>query len=193
MELAENVLRLELQCGYQFLRNLRIERNITRLIDFLDIDLCAELIEQKYKYFIDKYGQLDFHTYTSAISICNASDLSKQDINKLCDYCLSLSKGYAHNKYKSDSTRKRYNDRLSELGIHSFLILPRYDISITTLTSPITLLREHLNNQKASREEFIEQYGCVNREPFVEDNVQEHEDVNNIYDLFDSSDDTDGC
>lgn len=96
LKLAENVLRLEVQCGYQFLRNLRIERNITRLVDFLDIDLCEELIEEKYKYFIDKYGQLNFHTYTSAISICNASNLSKQDINKLCDYCLSLSKGYAH-------------------------------------------------------------------------------------------------
>lgn len=98
-----------------------------------------------------------------------------------------------HTKYKTASTRKRYNDRLSELGIHSFLILPRYDISITTLTSPITLLREHLNNQKANREEFIEQFGCVNREPFVEDNVQEYEDVDDIDDLFSAIDDTDRC
>lgn len=183
---AENILRLEVQCGYQYLRRLRTEYQMIRFADFLNIDTCAEIVLEKYKYFIDKSeeGQLSFHNYRNAIEIITASALNDKQKNDLQTYCLAITRGQVINQYRTYSTRKRYNDLLAGLQIHSFLILPRYNISAETLVSPMLMLNEYVNALKERRAMYVQRYGVSDREAYVEDAVQESRDTDNMDDLL---------
>jgi len=64
LDLAYNVLRLEVKTGYQYLQKICGKFNINKkeipFRDFLDIDLCAYIIKEMYMKFIDKQGKFVF-------------------------------------------------------------------------------------------------------------------------------------
>lgn len=160
---AKNILRLEIQCGYHHLRKIKKEYNIEGVFnDFIDIDLCINIVKDKYKFFIDKHEINSFYTYNAAISVIDSSNsLEAKDKRALKKYCLSLSQGSVQSQYKSQSTRKRYNDMLWLLGIHSFLIQPRYDICQSVLKSPMVMLDEYIESMKCQRQKYMQRYNIV--------------------------------
>lgn len=155
LKLAQNILRFEVQCHYSLLSKVSKDNNIdnhTRpLKDFIDIDLCYNIIKDKYKYFIassDKFTYCDFYSLEAAKNQVNNSDLDQRDKKYLIDYMIRSSKNYKI----SNATKNKYNKILSDLGIHYYFI-PK-GMNTDKLISPIKLLDAKIKLLKENKEEF---------------------------------------
>lgn len=159
LERARNILRLELQGRNYFCRNIREKYSISGLFgDFLDIDLCRNLVADKYRSFIDRYTYCDFHTYRSALEVISRSELfTGKQKTALKEYCLLLSR--RNHLKKNRNTRRKYEDMLSQLHIHSMLMQPRCVGSEDILPSPMALLDEHVQRMKEQRQSYMEHHG----------------------------------
>ena len=135
--LSKNVLRLEVQLGYQELKKTSKEFR-----DFLDIVFCQSIIVQKYRYFISINETIDFYSYQAAKKIINETDkLKENDKKSLLNY---IQEKHQHNKSFSSQTERKYNKMLESLGIHWCFIPTKWGIDY--LESPIKLLNKKVNN-----------------------------------------------
>lgn len=134
--LSKNVLRLEVQLGYQELKKTSKEFR-----DFLDIVFCQSIIVQKYKYFISRNETLDFYSYQAAKKVINETDkLKESDKKTLLKY---IQEKHQYNKSFSIQTERKYNRMLESLGIHWCFIPTKWGIDY--LESPIKLLNKKVN------------------------------------------------
>ncbi|MEG2364516.1 MAG: hypothetical protein RSC26_13565 [Terrisporobacter sp.] len=130
-ELARNVLRLEVQLGYK-----ELKKTTKKFNQFLDIDFCANIVKDKYRYFISKDEMLDFYSYRNAKKIITNTDkLSKSDKKKLLN---DMEQKHRFNKNFSKQKESKYKSTLAILGIHYYFIPTKWNIEY--LESPIKQL-----------------------------------------------------
>jgi hypothetical protein len=145
---ARNIFRLEIQCGYQGLKDIRKkfekEYNLSKdffFEEFLNNDaLVREILILKYKFFISKRGEyLKFYSYEKAKKII--SDIINPDFNKnrLLGY---LYKKSTNPKTIKDTQRRTYSKILARFGIHDYLLPTKWGLD--ELESPIVLVDEVL-------------------------------------------------
>jgi len=147
--LAKDKLRLEVQCSYTYLESICNRYGITRTLgSFLDIDLCSNIIKEKYGFFIDGYLYNNFYSYHNAKAIIESAKLKAKERKSLLDFIEAIVKGWVNKKYRSYSTRKRYLDKLAKLNIHPLFLKG----SIDTLVSPMELLDNHIKYCKERKE-----------------------------------------
>ncbi|MGL4912867.1 MAG: hypothetical protein ACRC3Y_10620 [Romboutsia sp.] len=131
--LAENVLRLEVKLGYK-----ELKKTTKKFKQFLDIDFCAKILINKYRYFISKDETLDFYSYKKAKQIIKDTDkLVKQDKTNLLNH---IEKKYKCNKKFKYQTESKYKKLLAKLGIHYYFIPTKWGIDF--LESPISMLND---------------------------------------------------
>lgn len=135
--LAEDVLRLEVQAGYK-----ELKKTTKKFKQFLDIDFCAAIVIDKYKYFISKDETLEFYSYKRAKEIIkDTASLSKLDKKNLLSY---IENKHRFNKKFSSQTERKYKGLLAQIGIHYYFIPTKFNIDF--LESPIKLLNTKINN-----------------------------------------------
>jgi hypothetical protein len=143
INIANNVLRLEVKTGYKFLKTFCSDNGICMeqrpFKDFLNVNLCAKIIELIYARFIDKTGKLDFYSYHLAKEKVIAEGLKNE--KDVLNFLQSIAKGHK-NSFKDKRTFKKYQNIISELGIHYFLI-PKY-LNVDYLPSPMSLLQNEV-------------------------------------------------
>jgi hypothetical protein len=187
LERSRGILRLEIQCGYNYLRSIKRKQLISgQFQDFLNIDLCHDLIVEKYKAFVDKYTYCDFHTYGSAFSLIqDRHTLSIKKLDSLRKYCVKLSQ---RRNTGSSQTQKKYEDMLEGFNIHSVFIQPKRFGSVSFLRSPIALLNEHIQNIKEQRQSYIDRHGAqqhISVEEDIENNISDID----FFDMVDTMED----
>nr|UDN49656.1 hypothetical protein JJJ25_19975 [Clostridioides sp. ES-S-0173-01] len=142
LELAKNVLRLEIKCANYEIRKY----SRTFKAYFEDIYLCRDIVLTKYKRFLCS-TRLDFYNYYEAKKIVQNTDkLKTNSKKKLLQY---LEMRYAKKKKYSKDELKKYFKMLESLNIAPAIIPTRYDVK--KLESPI----KHLD-QKI--EQIMEKY-----------------------------------
>lgn len=131
LNLAENVLRLEIKCANYELKKY----GKTFKTYFDDIYLCRDIILTKYKRFICS-TRLDFYNYFQAKKIIQETDkLKTNNKKKLLQY---LEMRYAKKKKYSKEELKKYFKLLEVVNIAPAIIPTKYDIA--KLESPIRIL-----------------------------------------------------
>lgn len=145
---AENVLRLEVQLAYQGIKSVG-----ATFKNFLDINVCKDVIVSKYRWFISKNEQLDFYSYKAAKQIIMKSELKPKVKNGLLDYIKSKKKWSA-------GTVTKYKNLLESLGIHWCFIPTSWNIDY--LESPMKLLNIKVNEIVGSFENWEEYLRWVN-------------------------------
>ena len=154
LRLATGILRMEVQVNYSYMKSFYKKKDMDhterRFADFLDVDFCASIIKDKYRYFIDKDEYLDFYSYQAAKEKVEHSDLSLVVRNNLLEFMRKRSR----NNNKSSNTKKRYNQMLSKMGIHWFFIPT--NMGIDYLPSPMKLLDDRVANIKHLRDEYYQ-------------------------------------
>ena len=148
--LAENVLRLEVQLAYQGIKALG-----ATFKNFLDINVCKDVIISKYRWFISKNEHLDFYSYKAAKQIIIQSELKPRVKSGLLDYIKSKKKYHKN-------TISKYRNLLASLGIHWCFIPTAWGIDY--LESPIKLLNEKVNGIIGSFENWDEYLEWLNEE-----------------------------
>lgn len=151
--LAKNVLRLEVQLGYQELK--KTEKVFKQL---LDIFFCHSIIVEKYRWFISKNENLDFYSYQEAKKIIMKTD--KLEPNERKGLLTYIQDKYQKNKKVSDQTRRKYNKLLELIGIHWCFIPTKWGINY--LISPMKLLKEKIDviiGQIDDIDEYLEWIG----------------------------------
>lgn len=138
--LAENVLRLEVQLAYQGIKSVG-----NTFKNFLDINVCKDVIVNKYRWFISKNEDLDFYSYKAAKQIIIQSDLKPGIKSGLLDYIKSKKKYHPN-------TVSKYRKLLASLGIHWCFIPTAWGIDY--LESPMKLLNEKVNEIVGSFENW---------------------------------------
>lgn len=148
--LAYKVLRLEVQASYRYIKKIVDREGINKQFgDFLDIELCRDIILDKYKFFIDKHGNLDFYSYKLAKEkIQDTDNLTPKEKRALLSYIADVQRGYT----KNYATHKKYRDKLAGLGIHHFFIPKQWNIDF--LESPATLLKKKVEETQKQRKEY---------------------------------------
>lgn len=146
-ELAQNVLRLEVQLGYKDLK-----KTTKKFKQFLDIDFCADIVINKYRSFICKDETLDFYSYKKAKEIIKQTDiLSKSEKTNLLNY---IEDKHRFNKKFSYQTENKYRSLLAQLGIHYYFIPTKWNIEY--LKSPISILKNKITGIKYKEIEIWE-------------------------------------
>lgn len=145
--LAKNVLRLEVQLGYQ-----ELKKTTKVFKQFLNIFFCQTIIIDKYKWFISKNENLDFYSYQEAKKIIMEDDKLKASERK--GLLLYIQEKYQRNKTFSDQTRGKYNKLLEHLGIHWCFIPTKWGIN--HLISPMKLLNEKINRIEREFDDWYE-------------------------------------
>ena len=194
---AINILRLEVQCSYQYLRNFKKKFNVDNddriLKTFFDLDLCKKILIDKYTYFINDICN-DFYSYKEAIEIIQNSN-KKVFIRTKADtlsYIKAISQNAVHSQYKSHNTRKTYNTILFNHKISQYLIPKKFNINKLEGLNGLLLNKYYIdtttvliNNKK------VEQ---------IENNGQEELEINNdlieryiINDELDEEEKTEKC
>lgn len=136
IELAKNILRLEVQLYYEELNKMGKIFN-----DYLDISNCLNIITKKYQQFISKNENLNFYSYDKSKEIIESTTLlNKKDKKFLLNY---IKEKYAYKKVHSKETISKYNKMLSILGIHPYFIPTKWKIDY--LESPINTLKRVYN------------------------------------------------
>ncbi|KPI46166.1 hypothetical protein KW94_20400 [Clostridioides difficile] len=139
LELAKNVLRLEIKCANYEIRKY----SRTFKAYFEDIYLCRDIVLTKYKRFLCS-TRLDFYNYYEAKDIITKTNkLKKNSKKKLLQY---LELRYAKKKKYSKEELKKYFKMLESLNIAPAIIPTRYDVK--KLESPIKLLDSKLFDLK---------------------------------------------
>ncbi|MCC0697724.1 hypothetical protein [Clostridioides sp. ES-S-0048-02] len=139
LELAKNVLRLEIKCANYEIRKY----SRTFKAYFEDIYLCRDIVLTKYKRFICN-TRLDFYNYYEAKDIITKTNkLKRNSKKKLLQY---LELRYAKKKKYSKEELKKYFKMLELLNIAPAIIPTRYDVK--KLESPIKLLDNKLFDLK---------------------------------------------
>lgn len=138
---AERLLRLEIQLYYSEIKNICNKyKLVNKFSSFLDLDLCLNLLKDKYNRFIGDY-KLDFYNYHKAKDkIENTLMLGDRNKENLLNY---LREKYQYNKKHSDTTVRKYNKMLHRLKIHDYFIPASFNIEF--MKSPIRLLNQKLN------------------------------------------------
>ena len=147
--LAENVLRLEVQLAYQGIKAVGAKT----FKHFLDINVCKEIIVNKYRWFISKNEDLDFYSYKAAKQIIIQSELEPKVKSGLLDYIKSKKKYHKN-------TISKYRNLLASLGIHWCFIPTAWGIDY--LESPMKLLNEKVNGIIGSFENWDEYLEWLN-------------------------------
>lgn len=134
---AENILRLEVQCSYQYLRHFKKKFNVDAddriLKTFIyDIDLCKKIIIDKYSYFLDDNIYNNFYSYRKAKEIITNSDkqVFEKNKKKVLEYLQSLSQYSVYKQYKSHNTRKPYNNILDSHFISQYFVDKDFKIDV---------------------------------------------------------------
>lgn len=131
LELAKNVLRLEIKCANYEIRKY----SRTFKAYFEDIYLCRDIVLTKYKRFLCS-TRLDFYNYYEAKDIITKTNkLKKNSKKKLLQY---LELRYAKKKKYSKDELKKYFKMLEALNIAPAIIPTKYNI--IKLESPIKSL-----------------------------------------------------
>lgn len=162
--LAKNVLRLEVQLAYQGIKAIdcKIFKN------FLDINVCKDVIVSKYRWFISKEEQLDFYSYKAAKQIITQSDLKPGVKSGLLDYIKSK-------KTLHKNTVTKYRKLLASLGIHWCFIPTVWNIDY--LVSPMKLLNEKVNEIVGSFENWDEYLKWINEAVEYSEPLTESQDL----------------
>ena len=152
LNLAQNILRFEVQCHYSLLSKISKDNNIDNYSrtfkNFINIDLCYSIIKDKYNYFIDKFIYCDFYSLDAAKTKVNNSNLIDRDKKNLINHMIKTSKNYK----TSAITKNKYNKVLADLEIHYFFI-PK-GLKTNFLISPMKLLNQKIENIKSNRVDF---------------------------------------
>lgn len=154
--LAENVLRLEVQLAYQGIKAVG-----ATFKNFLDINVCKDVILSKYRWFISKNENLDFYSYKAAKEIIIKSELDPKVKGGLLDYIKSKKKYHKN-------TISKYRTLLASLGIHWCFIPTKWGIDY--LESPMKLLNQKIDDIV---EMFVDWDGFMN---WVNEELLEKED-----------------
>ncbi|HFL3778152.1 TPA: hypothetical protein ACG3RH_003795 [Clostridioides difficile] len=142
LELAKNVLRLEIKCANYEIRKY----SRTFKAYFEDIYLCRDIVLTKYKRFLCS-TRLDFYNYYEAKKIVQNTDkLKTNSKKKLLQY---LEMRYAKKKKYSKDELKKYFKMLEALNIAPALIPTIYKTN--KLQSPVKLLDQKI-------EQIMEKY-----------------------------------
>jgi hypothetical protein len=150
LELANDVLRLEVQCKYHYLRDICKRSGISRTFgNLLNIELCANIIKEKYGFFIDSSLYCRFTNYKSMQDEVKQSTLSEKDKQFLLKYLPKYAMGHKI----GDNTLRKYKKLLSEIGLHHHLIPTKWNLDI--LEAPMQLLDKEIQNAKQQRIEFL--------------------------------------
>lgn len=141
-ERAEGLLRMEVQLYYVAIKNVCKQYKTEKIFNnFLNIDLCLNILKDKYNYFIGDY-RLDFYSYNKAkLKIENTSILNVNDKKRLLNH---IRERQQYNKKHSYVTRNKYNKMLHKLKIHDYFIPTKFDVDY--MKSPIRLLNQKLNH-----------------------------------------------
>lgn len=145
LELAKNVLRLEIKCANYEIRKY----SRTFKAYFEDIYLCRDIVLTKYKRFLCN-TRLDFYNYYEAKKIVQNTDkLKTNSKKKLLQY---LEMRYAKKKKYSKEELKKYFKMLEALNIAPAIIPTKYRIE--KLESPIKHLDKKIENLMENASKF---------------------------------------
>lgn len=136
IEKARNILRLEVQMGNEALRDLKLDNK--PLKHFINLQWCREQVIKDYKKFISQNEYLDFYSYGGAKNKILNSGLNNAEKIMVLEYLLKFSRGH-----KNIPNEKTCIDILHELGIHEYLIPPKWEIE--QLPSPVRELDKLMN------------------------------------------------
>lgn len=137
LDLAKNILRLELKQGYT-----EVKKDSRRFGDFLEITSAMNKITKKYEWFIGSKNA-DFYSYQEAKKIVLSAPITKEfSVKKkenLLKEMLQQTQGAKFNYQKDLAYRKK----LAILGIHWCFIPKQW--SIDRLESPMNMLKKKVD------------------------------------------------
>lgn len=137
---SKNILRLEIQVGYNLLKKICNDYNITpdkkNLYNLFDINIAKYIFNYKIKYL---FTLCDFYSYPKVKEILIGNGYKK--CSKIFDYILKIS--HCRN-YK---VSKRYTDILVQNGIYPYIFIPR-KWNIDKLDNPYKLIKRKISDSK---------------------------------------------
>lgn len=135
-EYTSNVLRLEVQCGDQFVRQLCKRMNISRLFgDLFDYAVAVSAVEIVYSRVFRGDVEQDFYAYDAAKNIIPAtSEAAKRALKSASTHHSIRGDKYAHGRKV-----------IAKAGIYPFCFLPK-DCGIDRLDNPLKLIRKKLED-----------------------------------------------
>lgn len=134
-EYAQNALRLEVQCGHNYLRKFCKKHNINRTFgDLFCYDLALKAEEDIYGLIFRCDDTQDFYTYEAAKKLLPKSKAAKEALHLAATNHSIANKNY-------DYGRKR----IQEAGIYPYCFLPK-GMEPNRLENPIKLIRKKLED-----------------------------------------------
>lgn len=136
---AKNILRLEIQAHYRYLKSISEVFNIVystrKLTDYFNIDISKEAIKKKIKFF---FGEEDFYSYKAVKQILfnNGYRFTFIPIYK---YIRKINNNETVSKYEQQKCSKL----LTVLGINAKYFIPK-KLGIDFLKNPIKLIDEKI-------------------------------------------------
>lgn len=151
IEEASDILRLEVQAHYEYLKRISEAFNIDfktrQLVDYFDIDIVAEAIKRKLKFF---FGEEDFYSYKAAKQIL---------LDNKCRMYYKNMSIYTYIKKKNNNESvpniRKFTKQLKQLGINPKCFIPKL-YGIDYLKNPIKLIDEKIKEKRLDKLKYKE-------------------------------------